>query len=367
MKYRGPLLVSLLIICGILNAQNNADFLIGTYTRNTSATGIYTLRCNFDSLKTDIELSAANVDNPSFLAFSEDKNYVYAVNELGDSSFVSSFQFDKITGKLNFMNQVEAEGVDPCHLAVSDKHVITANYGSGSICVFKRQVDGSLSNVIQKITHTGSSINPERQQGAHVHEVVFSPDKQFVIVTDLGTDYVYSYRYDPNAEENVLIPFDSTKVKAGSGPRHLLFHPDGKLIYLLQELDGTLTTLSYNHGNFSKVAETTIVRKKDVETGAAEIILSPDGRFLYASNRGTANDITCFKIENDGSLTFIEQTFVLGIGPRNFAISNDGRYVLVGNQQCQIITIFKRDTDTGKLSETDMSVDVGSPVCILQY
>jgi 6-phosphogluconolactonase len=147
----------------------------------------------------------------------------------------------------------------------------------------------------------------------------------------------------------------------------LTFSKDGKYIYLLHELDGTVSVIRYQDGKLKFINENTVARKSNIKTGAADIHISPDGNFLYATNRGSANDITCFAIEKDAKLRFVEQISVEGISPRNFSITKDGRYILVANQRSNQIVVFKRDKKSGKLIDTDIRVDVGAPVCIQEY
>lgn len=351
----------------VFAVENVYDFLIGTYTKGTSSKGIYTLRCDMNNAKFDLKLAASNLSNPSFLTLSKDKKFVYSVSESGDQSMVYAFAFDANSGKLNLINKVAAGDLGPCHISMSDQHIVTANYSGGSICVFNRRADGSLSEVAQKNVYTGSSVDPARQTRPYLHQTVFSNDNKVLLVNDLGTDLVRSYVYSKDAKSTILIALDSIKLKVGTGPRHTTMSMDVRFAFVLGEIDGTVTTLGYNAGKLTKLHETSIVRKSDVKTGAADIHISPDGNFLYATNRGNANDITCFKIENDGALTFVEQTFVLGVGPRNFAITKDGKYIFIGNQTCSTISVFKRDLKTGKIEDTGNSIDVGAPVCIIEY
>ena len=359
--------VFVFVVFKMLAVENVYDFLIGTYTKGTSSKGIYTVRCDMNNAKFDLNLAATDLSNPSFLALSEDKNFVYAVSESGDQSKVYAFTFDAISGKLNLINKVAAGDLGPCHISMTEKHIVTANYSGGSICVFNREMDGSLSEVAQKNVYTGRSIDSTRQTQPHLHQTVFSNDEKVLLVNDLGTDLVRTYLYDKDAKVAILTALDSIKVKLGSGPRHTTMSEDGRFAFVLSEMDGTITTMAYNAGKLTKLHETSIVRKSDIKTGAADIHISPDAKFLYATNRGTANDITCFSIGGDGALTFVEQTFVLGVGPRNFAITKDGKYIFIGNQGCSIISIFKRDLNTGKIEDTGKGIDVGAPVCILEY
>ncbi len=342
-------------------------FLVGTYTQNTVSEGIYSLSFDTESEVSNIQLAATNMDNPSFLAFSPDKNFVYAVNEFGIESKIASFRFDATSGKLSFINRVEANGSDPCFIAASKQHIITANYSSGSACVFKRNRDGSIGETVQKIQFNGRSIDSIRQSNSHVHQTIFCPNVHFLLINDLGTDFIHSFRYVPKRSDNCLVPYDSLNVKPGSGPRHLTFSKDGKFIYLLHELDGTISIIGFNKGKLLFCGENSVVTNKKLKTGAADIHISPDGKFLYATNRGEANNITCFKILKNGLLEFVEQNSTQGKGPRNFAITKDGHFLLVGHQYSDEIVVFKRDRENGKLMDTKIRIKIGAPVCLLEY
>jgi len=359
--------IAMLLFLNTLSAKNVYKFIVGTYTNQTLSKGIYTIELDVDKKIINTQLSADNVFDPSYLALSSDGKYVYSISERGLNSSISAFRFDKTTGKMNFINRVQGKGADPCYVAVSDRHVITANYSGGNVSVFGRNSDGSLSEALQLVQHVGKSINSQRQTKPYVHQTIFSPDHQFVLVNDLGTDYITSYRYNKTSKDIVLTVFDCLKVKAGSGPRHSVFSKNGKYLYVIHELDGTLSTIGFTKGKLKLLDETTVVRKENVQTGAADIHISPDGKYLYATNRGTANDISCFKIQKNGNLSFVEQISVSGIGPRNFAIAKDGLYVLVANQKSNQIVVFQRNLTTGTLTETELKINLQAPVCLVEY
>ena len=361
------LIVTILSVMSGLSAKENYNFLVGTYTSKTSSKGIYNLSVNFDKQKVKINMAAGDVLDPSYLAISPDRKNVYSISEQGESSMISAFVMDAKAGELKPINQVQTAGADPCYVTVSKQHVITANYSGGSVGVFARNADGSLSEVIQTIQHTGNGIDPVRQKKPYVHQTIFSPDMRFVLVNDLGTDYVTAYRYEPSSPKAVLTETDRLKVKLGSGPRHSVFSKDGKYLYLLQEIDGTVSVIGFNNGKLELLDETTVVKKENIKTGAADIHISPDGKFLYATNRGTANDITCFAIRKDGKLSFVDQTSVLGDGPRNFTITKDGKYLLVANQRTHQIVVFKRNKKTGTLTDSGIKIDLPAPVCLQEY
>ena len=218
-----------------------------------------------------------------------------------------------------------------------------------------------------QIQHAGKSINAERQGEPHVHQVIVSPDKKYVVANDLGTDKVTVYKYNPNSKTEVLTSFDTLTVKLGSGPRHATFNRDGSKEYLVHEIDGTVSVLGFENGKLSLLQETTLVKRNGIINRGADIHLSPDERFLYATNRGTANDITCFSVGKDGKLEFKQQVSTGGDGPRNFAITPDGQYIFIAHQFSDNITIFKRDLRTGLLTDTGKQIKVGAPVCLVFY
>jgi 6-phosphogluconolactonase len=345
-------------------AQNKFNLLVGTYTNTCESKGIYVYEFDANSGDFKFKNSSENVVSPSYLSVSADNKFIYAVNENGTQSTVSAFGYNAKSGKINFLNKNDALGADPCHLINDDKNVIAANYSGGNIVVYKKNADGSISTVQQVIQHEGKGINAARQEKAHVHMVVFSPDKKFVLSNDLGLDKVFIYKYNPNSKNEILTLKESVDVKAGSGPRHLTFSKDGKFVYLIQELDGTLTTFSFDKsGSLKLIKETSILAKGFTGgTGAAAIKISPDGKFLYVTDRVDANNITVYKILKNGDLELVEQISTLGKGPRDFTIDPTGNYLVVGHQHTNEIVLFKRDKITGKLKATGKKIELCSPV-----
>nr|WP_118182164.1 lactonase family protein [Paraburkholderia phosphatilytica] len=354
------------------------DLLIGTYIGGKSE-GIYVYR--FDSKTGNATpLSVAQTVNPSFLVVSRDRQYVYAVNELpGDHGpattrgDISAFRFDRQSGQLSLLDRVSSEGNDPCYLAISPdgRYLTTANYSvasdpGGSFAVFPLQADGKVGRAVLTVHHDGGGPVKGRQDNAHVHSTVFSPDGHYLFAQDLGTDKLYTYRYTPDGSRGLFGPTDVryTQMKPGTGPRHLIFAPNGKYAYLTSELAGTVTVFSYEDG---KLAERQIVPLAEPgfkgKVGAAAIHLSPDGRFLYASNRGDANDISIFSIDaTSGLLKRVGRQSSLGESPREFAIDPTGHWLIVGNQLSDTVYVFKRDPATGLLGPDPKRLEVGSPV-----
>lgn len=350
-----------------LTAQaKNYQFIVGTFTGTSFSQGIYQLKINTTHFKADT-LLVANAANPNFLCLSNDQKHLYAVSTAHDKSTLLSFDF-RNKNRLTSLNVVDAgTGKEPCHVALTQAHVVVANYSGGSVFVYKRKLDNSLSEVVQQIQLTGSSIHPTRQQASHAHQVVFSPDNQFLLITDLGADKVMVYKYTAANANRPFEPFSELKVKSGSGPRHLTFDKKGQFIYLLHELDGTLSTLRYNQGKLTTVHTNSVVRKANLQTGAADIHVSPDGKFVYATNRGNVNDISCFRTSSTGELTFVQQLSTQGVHPRNFVITRDGKFVLVGNMRSNEISIFSRNKKTGVLTFTGKKVQVGAPACLIEF
>jgi 6-phosphogluconolactonase len=355
------------------------DLIVGTYTGGKSE-GLYVYR--FDSRTGDATpVSVAKTVNPSWLVVSRDNRHVYAVNEQpGDNGpatqhgHVSAFRFDPRAGTLTFVNQVSSQGNDPCYLSLSPdgRYLVVANYSvaadpGGSFAVLPVQPDGSLGSAALTVHHVGSGPVKGRQDGAHVHSTVFSPDGQYLFAQDLGTDRLYAYRYAADGRDGPMSPTGAveTALKAGTGPRHLLFSNDGQHAYLTSELAGTVTVLRYrDDGKFDEEQVVTLAPPGfKGEVAAAALRLSPDGRFLYASNRGDANDISIFAVDSrSGRLTRVGRQSSLGKSPREFAIDPTGRWLIVGNQNSDSAYVFRRDPQTGLLGADPKRIEIGSPV-----
>ncbi|MGA9639067.1 lactonase family protein [Flavobacterium sp.] len=361
------LLVIVQLFCISFQAQENKfNLLIGTYTKSCDSKGVYVY--DFDVNTGDFRFKNATnnkTDNPSFISVSGDNKVVYSANENGIDSYVSAFRYHALSGKLDFINKEKTTSAGPCYIINDEKNVITANYSGGSVAVFGKNNDGGVTAVRQVAKQFGKGINSKRQDKSHTHMVQFTPEYKFVLATNLGNDKVYSYLYDPNTREPLKLK-DSIAFKAGSGPRHFTFSKDGKKAYLLQELDGTVSVLKYKNGKLKLVQETTVLADGYKEKfTAADIHISPDEQFLYATNRKEANDISCFKIVKNGKLQFVSRTSTLGDGPRNFAIDPTGNFLLVAHQFSNEVVIFKRDKTTGELIDTGKKIELCSPVCLV--
>lgn len=342
--------------------------LIGTYT-NDGSKGIYVYKFNDKTAGTSYE-QVAKTSDPSFLAISANKKYIYAVNEshrsTGDS--VTAFKFDNHSGKLIYLNQLATYGNDPCYVTVDrkNKNLFVANYSSGSLTAFSLKANGSLGDTLQTIQHTGGSVDTSRQKTAHVHAVILSPDEKYLLADDLGTDKVYEYNYQPNKKQPLTPAAQPTvAVKAGNGPRHLVFSANTKHAYLIQEMGAKITVFNYAGGKLATAQTVEMEPDFKGQNGAADIHLSPNGKFLYTSNRGSANDLVVFKVNpTSGKLSFVQRQSCLGKGPRNFAIDPAGNFLLVANQVSNDIFTFKINKTTGKLTQTGAKLEISHPVCL---
>lgn len=373
--YKRLLAVSSILIGTIGNSHaqqgksDNYDLLIGTYTKPGKSEGIYVYTFNVKTGKAEYKSKATGIVNPSYLAISRDRKKVYSVSEAGrGKGSITAFNFNPSSGELKVINSVISGGDGPCYVEVDkkDQYVFSANYGGGSLGAIRVNTDGSLNEDVQSIQHEGSSVNKENQSKPHVHTTVLSPDNKFLLVTDLGTDKVYSYRFKPGGKEALSEANPAyVNTKAGAGPRHLTFHPNGKFVYVVNELNGSVDAYAYKEGRLTPLQTITMLREGfNGIIEAADIHCSADGKFLYASNREESNEIVIYNIGKNGRLKFAGCQSVLGKAPRNFVIAPGGNYLLVANMNSDEIVVFTRNAQTGLLSDTGTRVAIGSPVCL---
>jgi 6-phosphogluconolactonase len=347
----------------------------GTYTRDTSK-GIYVSRLDLASgALTDPEL-AAEITNPSFLAIHPTGDFLYAVNEVGtfegeETGSVSAFAIDRRTGQLTALNQQASRGRGPAHLVVDPTggNVLVANYGGGSVAVLPIGQDGRLSPASASIQHTGSSVDPKRQQRPYAHSINVDPGNRFAYAADLGIDQVLIYRFDPRRGSLVPNSPSSASVQPGSGPRHFTFHPSGRFAYVINEMALTVTAFSADpeRGALTELQTiSTLPPGQTVESGysTAEVQVHPSGRFLYGSNRGH-DTIVVFSIdETSGRLTHVENQPTQGSTPRHFGIDPTGSYLLAANQRSDSVVVFRIDQQSGRLMPAGHKVEIGAPVCV---
>lgn len=343
------------------------DLIIGTYTTGDSK-GIYVYRFYEETGKLAYLSEIDDIKNPAYLCVSANNKFVYSANENDKDGSISAFKFDKASGRLELINSKLAGG-GPAYVAIDkdQKNVFAANYGNGTLTVLPVNKDGSLSPIVQTIQDEGHSKNADRQAGPHVHMATLTPDDKYLFVNDLGTDKTYSYRYRASKTPR-LTPAEPafTSVPPGNGPRHLDFSPNGKYVYLIQEMAAVITVNKLDGGTLKPLQTINMAAESyKGELGAADIHVSPDGLFLYATNRGDANEIVAYSInQENGLLTLLARYPSMGKTPRNFVIDPTGSYLLVANQNSDNIFVYKIDKATGKLTPTRTNLKIGNPVCL---
>jgi 6-phosphogluconolactonase len=364
-----------LLAAGAVLRAAPGDLLVyfGTYTSGASK-GIYVSRFNPATGALSNPELAAETPSPSFLAVRPQGDFLYAVNEV--STFngervgsVSAFAIKKDTGMLTPLNQRSSAGPGPAHLSLDQdgRTVLVANYGGGSVAVLPVAADGRLEGPTSFIRHSGSSVNPDRQREPHAHQIIVDPSNQFAYVADLGIDKVMIYRFDAAAHSLSAATPPFASLKPGAGPRHAAISASGRFVYVINELDCTVTvfTRKATDGFLTEIQSlSTLPRGTAMQKGysTAEIELHPTGAFLYGSNRGH-DSISVFAVDRaSGRLTYVSNTPTGGKTPRGFGIEPGGGYLLAGNQNSDSVVVFKIDRATGKLSATGTSITVGAPV-----
>ena len=352
-------------------AQDNKLIMyIGTYTEESNSNGIYTYHFNQEYGTFEL-LSSATAANPSFVTLSPDGKRLYAVSEYNDGR-QGAYSFDVSEDKVQLSNPIflptapkeslPRAGADPCHIVTDGKYVITANYTGGDISVFSLDAEGKLKAETQHIAFVGKT--PKRV--AHIHCIIPTPDKKYILATDLGNDRVYRFHYNNKTHKNsevLTAQRVAYEVSDGQGPRHLTFSKDGRFAYLINELGGECVVLSYRKGKLKEVQR--IMADEGGGRGSADIHISPDGRFLYTSHRLKKDGIAIFAIDPEkGTLTKVGYQLT-GIHPRNFAITPNGKYLLVACRDDNKIQVFERNEATGELTETAQAIEVDKPTCIV--
>jgi 6-phosphogluconolactonase len=351
----------------------------GTFTGPKSK-GIYCFRLETEdpAVSQNITLVplglAAEAENPSFLELDLKRRLLFAVNEVDKfegkaTGSVSAFSIDRGTGKLTLLNQRPSMGTGPCHLVLDKQQrwLLVANYGGGSTAVLPVGTDGRLGEATSFIQHAGKSIDPGRQRGPHAHCVTMDPANRFAFVCDLGLDKVLTYRFD--AQKGKLTPAEPafTMIKAGAGPRHMVFRPDGRFAYVINELNSTLNAFSFDAktGVLTELQTiSTLPPYYEGPNSGAEIGIHPSGKHLYASNRGN-NTVVLFGIDaGKGTLTYIEEQGTGGKTPRHFGIEPSAKHMAIGNQDSDTILACRIDSGNGRLKPSGVFAACPAPVCM---
>ncbi|WP_223526863.1 lactonase family protein [Pseudomonas sp. BF-B-26] len=359
-------------------SADDYQLLVGSYTAGQSQ-GIY--RLNFDSATGQIDAKPLQViksENPSWLTLSKDQRQLFVVNENGPGQTdpvgrVSSYAIDPKTHELSLINQVQSLGNEPTHsgLSAEASHLFVSNYSvsedpGGTLAVLPVDADGKLKPVVQMSSHPSSRVNPERQMSAHVHSTVSSPDGQYVFSNDLGADKIFAYRFDPKANPELPLTAAtpaSVQLPPGSGPRHLLFSADGKHAWLTMEMSAQVAVFDYKDGQLKQTQMVELAAGQPVsDKAAAALHASSDGKFLYVSNRGTANQLLVFAIDPaTGHLKELQRRSVDGDHPREFSLDPSGKFLLIANQKSNQIVVVERDSKTGLLGKTVQKLPMDAP------
>ena len=360
----------MLLTTSLYSHAQQFTLFVGTYT-NSGSKGIYVYRFNAKTGNVTLLNSTDSAVNPSYLAIAPNQKFLFAVNETNGNKpgKVSSYAINKQSGRLTFLSHQLTGGDDPCYVSVhkNNNWIAVANYSGGNASVLRVNAKGIIAPLSQLVQDSGKGFNKQRQEKAHVHAALFSPDYQFLFTPDLGLDQINTYRFTETASKP-LKPARPAFVETvpGSGPRHLVFHPNNRFAYVIQELSGKVVAYKYHDGKLVAMQETSSHPAGfSGDIGSADIHLSPNGKFLYASNRGDANNIAIFAVnQNTGRLTLRGFQDTKGIAPRNFTIDPTGSFLLVANQQTDNVVIFKRNKTTGALSATGKSISIPKPVCL---
>jgi 6-phosphogluconolactonase len=344
---------------------------VGSYTRK-EAMGVYV--CELDTVTGELKQigGIADVKNPSFLRLDAGRDMLYAIGERGDSDgqsrgAVSAYKIDRKTGQVAFVNQISSESQSLCHISLDleGRYMMGTSYRGGTVFLASLQSDGSLGKVTDSVVHDGSGPVTNRQDKAHAHSAIVDPANRFAFVCDLGIDKIMIYEI--GQEDGKLKPHGEAVLHPGAGPRHFLFDASGKYAYVINELDSTVTAFSYDaKAGTLHTLQTVPGLPKDFngENTGADIHLSPDGKFLYGSQRGH-DSIVVYAVDSaSGKLEYVEHASTLGRIPRNFAITPDGGTLLAANQDTGNVVVFRVDRQTGKLTPTGTQLQLSEPVCV---
>lgn len=365
-------LITLIIVCCIAGntyAQKQYVF-FGSYNWDKSTEGIYVYELDMTIGNLTKVTSLKNVLNPSYLTISPDGKFIYACTEskTPNAGSVSSFAFDPEKKSLTYLNSQKSGGENPVYLNVhkDGKWLINGNYTEGSVSVYPLFENGKIDSIAQNVKFEDRSIIPKRQESAHIHSVVFSPDFDYAFFTDLGADKIRIYPFKNSQSKPLQIEKSSfIKTEPGSGPRHFTFSPNGKFAYCIEEISGTISSFRFE--------ETELIKLQRIETHSHElkegfessdIHISPDGKFLYASNRGKENNIAIFSIDFNEILKPIGYQSTLGKHPRTFAIDQSGKFLIVTNVSTENVVVFKRNLQTGLLKEVGKPIKIKNVSCV---
>ena len=355
-----------------INLYSQREFIFfGSYNWEKGSEAVYVYELDNETGKLSKVASSSDVINPGYITVSSDGKYIYASSDAKTPNYgtVSSFAFDPDKKSLSFLNQQKTRGENPVYVNVdkSGKWLINATYNQATISVFPLLENGKIDSIAQHFKFTeGSGVNPTRQEKSHTHSAVFAPDYTTVLFADLGADKILQYPFDAS-QNKPLIYNQSTFIntKPGSGPRHITFSKDGKLAYSVEELAGMISVYDFSNNTLKEIQRIATHPDKITEGfESSDVHISPDGKFLYATNRGKENNIAIFKVLNDGKLESIGYKKTGGKHPRTFAIDETGKFIIVTNVISQDVTVFKRNLETGMLKKVGKPVKIKNVTCV---
>ena len=353
-------LMMLLSCIGTMQAQELGMIFVGTYTDGGSR-GVYSYRFNQVTGEAEV-LDSLEMTNPSYLTVSRNDRLIYVVSETHDDK--ASFNIVRVypNGSMRLIDSVPTEGEDPCYVATNGEIALTANYSGGSMSVFRLSQCGTLAELATKFPGAIGGPDLSRQNAPHVHCACFTPDGRYVLATDFSADRILSFSIEG---QEVIANGVAADVSADSGPRHLTFSNDGRFAYVMSELSGNVSVFGYKQGRLEKLQE--IVSDSVGARGGADIHLSPDGRFLYSSNRLKAEGIAIFAVNSQTGLLTLVGYQPTAAHPRHFNITPNGRFLLCCCRDSNKIQVYRRDNKTGLLTDTHQDILLSKPVCVQFY
>ncbi|REH01649.1 lactonase family protein [Flavobacterium aquicola] len=352
-----------------LFSQNTYVF-FGSFNRDKTTDGIYVYQLDTIKGKLSKITTVKDIVSPSYLTLSPNGKFVFACTEskTPNGGKVSSFEFKPEEKTLTFINSQSSGGENPVYITVhkNEKWLVNGNYTEGSVSVYPIADNGMINPVAQNFQYPEGSIDPERQKRSHIHSTVFSPSCDYLFLPDLGADKIRCYKFEEDKKEPLVTaekPF--TQITLGGGPRHFTFHPNGKFAYCIEEIAGHIDAYRYENGKLDSI-QRIAAHPEDYKGNfeSSDIHISPDGQFLYASNRGEKNNIAIFSIENDGKLKAIGYQSTLGNHPRVFAIDETGKFLIVTNAVSGNVFVFKRNAKTGLLKKVGKELKIKSVSCV---
>ena len=357
MKFKFVLMM-MLSCFGMMQAQEM--MFVGTYTDGGSH-GVYSYRFNQETGKAEVQ-DSLEIRNPSYLTVSREGGLLYVVSETSDEKASLNVVKFNNNGSMRLMDVTPTDGADPCYVATNGAIALTANYSGGSMSVFQLNQGGTSAELSAKFPGTTGGPDLNRQNAPHVHCACFTPDGKYVLATDFSADRILSFRVEG---QNVIDNGVAAVVSADSGPRHLTFSNDGRFAYLMSDLSGNVTVFRYKEGRLERLQE--IVSDSVGARGGADIHLSPDGRFLYSSNRLKDEGIAIFAVDSQTGLLTRVGYQPTAAHPRHFNITPNGRFLLCCCRDSNKIQVFRRDNKTGLLTDTHQDILLSKPVCVQFY